>query len=134
MKFKYEILYKENTSTIVIIFFLKGKKKNIIHIRLTNQTGSYFVTQKHSHWNSQSFFPMKFQDKLNEYSHWKLTKFIPIETHKVVPTETKKKFSGKRSKTKKFRLVLTNQQTNEHLNKTHWDWFKFFNSYNLYTM
>ena len=64
--------------------------------------------------NSQSLFPLK------------LTKFVP--------TETKKKFSGKRSKTKKFRLVLTNQQTNEHLNKTHWDWFKFFNSYNLYTM
>ena len=47
---------------------------------------------------------------------------------KLIPIETKKKFSGKSSKTKqiwlknafpqqKVRLDWTNQQTNEHLNK-----------------
>ena len=110
---------KKILAQCLLFSFLRHKKK-IIHIRLTNQPGYYHKLNG----DSQIDF-----DKLND---------IPTgNSHKFVPTETKKKFSGKSSKTKqiwlknafpqqKVRLDLTNQQTNEHLNKNKKDWFRNF--------
>ena len=108
MKFKYETLYKkimniESTQRIQSNYYsFKRHKKNIIHIRLTNHTG---YPDKLIEW----VFPMEtFQ---TEYRLQKeqfplenriiLVEIFPLKFKtKFVPTETKKKFSGKSSKTK----------------------------------
>ena len=117
----------------------KEHKKNIIHIRLSRLT--WWLTMdirisKSTGEHTQKMIPIeipKVSSLWNFKTNWMS---IPTEnSQSLFPLKQRKNFLENLLKTELLvKLVLTNQQTNEHLNKTHWDWFKFFNSYNLYTM
>ena len=98
MKFKYEILYKHY-----------ALKKNIIHIRLTNHTGYPDKLIKR-------VFPLEHSFRLQKDSQ----SLFPLKQRKnfLEKVQKQNKFTWKKALLQKVRLVLTNQQTNEHLNKT----------------